>query len=142
MEHDQSSVPWARAARTMTVGAGKSLLFLAALTIATPALAQPLDGASLVEARAVEVHIRQGRVVDGPAVIRLHEADQVVVRCHSDATLHLHLHGYEIEAVAHPGEPAVFNFLARAAGRFPVSVHASGQSGRERVLFYIEVHPR
>ena len=71
--------------------------------------------------------------------IRVHQGDTVVLRWHTDRTVMLHLHGYDIETRASPGTTAETRFEARAAGRYPIDVHGAG--GGEAVLLYLEVYP-
>lgn len=62
---------------------------------------------------------------------------------HAPEGTEFHLHGYDAEATADSGEPAVMTFQADRTGRFPVEAHgvedALGRS--DRVLLYIEVLP-
>lgn len=81
-----------------------------------------------------------GGKLQGADTVRVQRGDEVELRWTSDRRIALHLHGYDIEAVAAPGAPAVMAFRARIAGRFPVSAHAHG-AGHERPLLYLEVHP-
>ena len=76
----------------------------------------------------------------GAATLRVKRGDQIELRWSVDAPTELHLHGYNIETRAKPGEVTVLTFLARATGRFPVETHDA--QGRHRVLLYMEVHPR
>lgn len=76
----------------------------------------------------------------GAATLRVKRGDQIELRWSVDAPTELHLHGYNIETRAKPGETTILSFLARATGRFPVETHDA--QGRHRVLLYVEVHPR
>jgi len=66
----------------------------------------------------------------------------------SDEAVTVHLHGYDIELALAPGNPGVMTVQAYAAGRFPITAHtpgdkaAKGGGHKERVLLYLEVHPR
>jgi hypothetical protein len=50
----------------------------------------------------------------------------------------LHLHGYDILALAKPGRITHMTFVAKIAGRFPISAHEFGHGA----LVYLEVYPR
>jgi hypothetical protein len=99
-------------------------------------------------AQQVEVRISARKVVepaDGRVV--LDEGDVVTIRWHSDESVHLHVHGYDLVAHVEPDRALAMPFEARATGRFPVTSHgfggemdAGGHHGR--ALLYIEVHPR
>jgi hypothetical protein len=104
---------------------------LLALLLATTAIASEL---------AFDLTIVHGRLTGGQDTIRVHQNDNVVLRWHSDRSIVLHLHGYEIETRVEPGAVAETRFEARATGRFPVHVH-TGQARSEAVLVYLEVYP-
>jgi heme/copper-type cytochrome/quinol oxidase subunit 2 len=57
----------------------------------------------------------------------------------TDAPIEVHLHGYDIEQTATPAMAASMHFIARASGRFPIEIH---RQGKQRVIGYLEVHPR
>jgi hypothetical protein len=99
-----------------------------------------LASTALAADRVFDLAISHGRLTGGPDTIRVHQGDTVVLRWHSDRSIVLHLHGYEIETRVAPGAIAETRFEAGATGRFPV--HAHGSSARsETVLVYIEVYP-
>jgi len=100
----------------------------------------PLASAALAAERVFDLTIAHGRLPGGQDTIRVQQGDNVVLRWHSDRPIVLHLHGYEIETQVVPGAVAETRFAARAAGRFPIHVHAS-QARSEAVLAYLEVYP-
>src|SRR6516165_527424 len=110
-------------------------LFLAAL-----ALVLPLASTGIAAQRVFELTIAHGKLTGGQDTIRVQQGDNVVLRWHSDRAIVLHLHGYEIETRVAPGAVAETRFAARAAGRFPIHLHA-GQARPEAVLAYLEVYP-
>lgn len=94
-----------------------------------------------------EIRIQGGKLAaGGQKVIRVKQGETVRLRFLADKETALHLHGYNIERAAKPGAPAEMVFPARAAGRFPVTVHGEGSHGgghgAEETLIYLEVHPR
>lgn len=99
------------------------------------------------QAQTFDLHIRQRQLVDHQGPIRVKQGNAVTLRWHTDETVDLHLHGYDLEQVAKPEAAAVFTFEAYATGRFPITAHGFGASGHggghaETVLVYLEVLPR
>ena len=90
--------------------------------------------------RVFELAIANGRIDPSYETIRVTNGDNVELRWSSDKPIALHLHGYDIEVSVSPQSPAVMAFVAKIAGRFPVSEHRHG-GGHERAVLYLEVHP-
>jgi FtsP/CotA-like multicopper oxidase with cupredoxin domain len=77
------------------------------------------------------------------AVVRVDQGDLVEIRWSSDEGATVHLHGYDIETVVPLEGEAVMRFVARATGRFPIESHSIGAEHHlEKILLYLEVHPR
>jgi len=93
------------------------------------------------EPRVIELAIRGGVLSGSSRVIRVQQGEEVVLRWTTDAPVTLHLHGYDIETRVRPGVPADMTVRARAAGRFPITLHHA-RGGAEATLAYVEVHPR
>lgn len=111
----------------------RRLRFAAALalaTVAAAATAAPQDFA---------VEIARGKA-KGADTLKVRMGDQVQVRFTSDQPIVLHLHGYDVQTRVAPPAPAVLNFKAHLAGRFPVHEHKHGP-GNHRAVMFIEVHP-
>jgi hypothetical protein len=108
--------------------------------LAVLALTVPFASAAVAAERVIDLTITSGKLVAAKDTIRVQQGDDVVLRWHSDRPIVLHLHGYEIETRVIPGAIAESRFAARAAGRFPIHVHA-GQARSETVLAYLEVYP-
>ena len=108
--------------------------------LAAIALLLALASTAVAAERIFDLTIVKGRLSGGLDTVRVQQGDTVVLRWHSDRPLVLHLHGYEIETRVVPGTAAETRFDARATGRFPVHLHASGASS-EAVLVYVEVYP-
>ena len=64
--------------------------------------------------------------------------DLVVVRWNVDTPMDMHLHGYDVAAVAAPFTNMTMVFFAEFAGRFPVEAHGGGG---DRSVLFIEVLP-
>ena len=91
-------------------------------------------------AKVFELAIANGRVDASRDTVRVTKGDKVELRWSSDKPIALHLHGYDIEVSVSPQSPAAMAFVAKIAGRFPVSDHRHG-GGHERAVLYLEVHP-
>jgi hypothetical protein len=92
-----------------------------------------------------DFHIERGRVTESTQVMRIKQGDVVKLRWHTDRSIILHLHGYDIERKVEPDTVGLMEFVAYATGRFPVEVHGSpgpgGHSHGEAPLVRIEVYP-
>ena len=75
-------------------------------------------------------------------VIRVRMGDVVRLRWTTDATMTIHLHGYDIESEVSPDAATVMSFEAYATGRFPVNLHSGHDHGDGSTLLYLEVLPR
>ena len=100
-------------------------------------LAVPGAGA---EPRVIQLALRNGRLPEDRRVVRVSQGDEVTLRWTTDRPLTVHLHGYDIETKLSPGTSVSTRFTARATGRFAIEVH--GDRGEERIVAYLEVHPR
>jgi hypothetical protein len=102
-------------------------------------------GANAQELRDVqiEVSVTDGNPEAGPAAYTLTQGDQVTLRVATDRPLVAHLHGYDLELAAAPGDDGVLVFAAELAGRFPLTLHGyDGDHGSESALLYLDVYPR
>jgi hypothetical protein len=87
---------------------------------------------------SVDLEIIKRKVTASNNTVRFSQGDQVEIRWKTDETVNLHLHGYNIKATAEPGQSVSMNFLAHAAGRFPITAHNFGH----RAIIYLEIYPR
>jgi len=101
-----------------------------AASAGTPATAPVGDG-------VFEWVVKNGRLVSGPALIQVHEGQQVVLRITSDASDELHLHGYDLHARIRPQQTASLEFRANRTGRFGLELHKAHAE-----LGALEVYPR
>jgi hypothetical protein len=92
--------------------------------------------------KVFDLKIERGRVAQNLRRLRVTQGDDVRLRVTSDTPTVLHLHGYDIEKKVVPGEVTEFQFKARAAGRFSLSIHGHGSSHHHDPLLVLEVHPR
>jgi hypothetical protein len=88
------------------------------------------------------IRIRGGEVVGGPAEIKATNGDTVVIVVSADAPDDIHLHGYDIEKKAAPGQPARFRFKANLEGEFEIESHVAEDAGRNPLLATLIVEPR
>jgi plastocyanin len=88
------------------------------------------------------IQIRGGEVVGGPAEIKAQNGDTVVIVVSADAPDDIHLHGYDIEKKAAPGQPARFRFKANLEGEFEIESHVAEDAGRNPLLATLIVEPR
>lgn len=72
----------------------------------------------------INVEIREDAMK--PAEIAVGEGDRVTLRVTSDHPVELHLHGYDRELEAEPGETATLSFKATLTGRFEIEDHETG----------------
>lgn len=111
----------------------RRLRIVAALALAT------ISCAAVAAAQNFAVEIAGGKA-KGADTLKVRKGDQVQVRFTSDQPIVLHLHGYDVQTKVAPPAPAVLNFKADLAGRFPVHEHRHGP-GNHRAVMFIEVHP-
>lgn len=123
-------------------GGGRIAFTIAPRRLQLPAiLLGMLVAVGAAEPRIIDLAVRAGALAPGQRLVRVQQGDDVTLRWTTDGPLTLHLHGYDIQAKPRPGAPAEMTFRARAAGRFPITVHGAGKD-HERTLGYLEVHPR
>jgi FtsP/CotA-like multicopper oxidase with cupredoxin domain len=109
---------------------------LAVATVAAasaPAQADPADG----KRHVWDIVLKNGRRVSEPAVLQVHQGDDVTLRVTSNAPDELHLHGYNLTLQVSPQSPATLRFTAKLTGRFPIESHKT-----EASLGAVEVYPQ
>jgi hypothetical protein len=79
----------------------------------------------------------QGKLIAGPAVLRVRQGERLTVRVSSDSADELHLHGYDLRARVSPEAAAVLQFTADRTGRFGLELHKA-----HRDLGALEVYPQ
>jgi plastocyanin len=94
------------------------------------------------QADSTHIRIKGGKVVGGPADIKVQKGDHVRIVVSSDAHDDIHLHGYDIERPVEPGQPAQFNFTANIEGIFEIESHVAEDAGREPLIAKLTVEPR
>ena len=87
------------------------------------------------------IRIVGGEVVGGPKTITVEKGDRVRIVVAADAPDDIHLHGYDIEKEAGPGEPARFDFKASLEGQFEMESHVAEDAGREPTVASVVVEP-
>jgi len=93
--------------------------------------------AQLKKLHTVNLKVRKGKVTPAKKTIRVTEGENVQIHWTSDETAKIHLHGYDIDVKAEPGETVSMKFEAHATGRFPITLHGFGH----HTLIYLEVYP-
>jgi hypothetical protein len=91
-----------------------------------------------------EVHrirIQGGQVAGGPQDIDVASGDVVRIVVSADAPDDIHLHGYDIERQAAPGQPARFRFRANLEGSFEIESHVAEDAGRDPLVARLNVEP-
>jgi hypothetical protein len=78
-----------------------------------------------------ELEIQEGSLVQGDSVLRVKQDDMVTVVVAADEPVSFHLHGYDIEKEAKPGEPATLEFIADATGSFRFTIHVGAEEHME-----------
>jgi hypothetical protein len=104
-----------------------------------PEETEPVEPAQLPVTR---IRIRDGAVVGGPQDITVENGDVVRIVVSADAPDDIHLHGYDIEKPAAPGQPARFRVKADIEGSFEIESHVAEDAGREPVIARLNVEPR
>jgi hypothetical protein len=84
-----------------------------------------------------ELVIKGGKVISGPAVLQVHEGEQVTLHIRSDRSDELHLHGYDLHAQIRPQQTASLQFTANRTGRFGLELHEARTE-----LGALEVYPQ
>ena len=101
-------------------------------------LASETGQAESKKRHTIDLEIHERKVTAAKKTIRITESQEVQIKWTTDKTVGLHLHDYNIHAVAKPGRTVSMTFQAHTAGRFPVSAHSFGHG----TMIYLEVYPR
>ncbi len=83
------------------------------------------------EERTFELEIKEGILAQGESMLEVKQDDLVTILATSDGPVSFHLHGYDIEKTAEPGEPATLVFTATATGSFPFTIHLGAEEHEE-----------
>ena len=94
------------------------------------------------EAEVTRIRIRGGEVAGGAANITVKKGDVVRIVVAADAPDDIHLHGYDIEKPAAPGQPARFKLTADIEGSFEMESHVAEDAGRDPLIARLNVEPR
>ena len=93
------------------------------------------------EPQITRINIRGGTVVGGAKTIDVVKGDTVRIVVNADAPDDIHLHGYDIEQTAGPGQPARFRFKANAEGEFEIESHVAADAGLDPLVGRLVVSP-
>jgi hypothetical protein len=113
----------------------------AAETEAEPGTQPETDAEPPPEPEVTRIRLQGGEVAGGVREIEAAKGDTVRIVISSDAPDELHLHGYDIEREAAPGQPARFRFKANAEGEFVLESHVAEDAGNEPVVARLLVGP-
>jgi len=92
------------------------------------------------EPRAFALTLRDSRLPGSHRLSRVQPGEDGSLPSTTDQHMTLQLHGYYIDEKATPKTPVSMRVTARAKGRYPIEIHGAG--GTERIVGYLEVHPR
>lgn len=92
----------------------------------------PQTGPLVVTLRVVD-----GRLVDGPDLIRVEQGRELTLYISSDREDEFHLHGYDLQVALKSGETRSLSFAAEKSGRFDFELHRA-----HAALGALEVVPR
>jgi hypothetical protein len=99
------------------------------------------DVQATTEPPVTRISVKGGVLVGDAKTIRVAKNDIVRIVVSSDAPDQIHLHGYDIEKEAKPGNPARFQFKADAEGAFVLESHAAEDAGKDPLLAHLLVGP-
>jgi hypothetical protein len=130
-----------RAAETARVSPAPTALVAAeGATKASPAAAtSATDQVRVLHAKpnAFDIVVQRGRRISEPAILKVHQGDDVTLRITTDSAEEFHLHGYNLHAQLTPERTATLRFTAKLTGRFTYELHRSGLE-----LGALEVYPQ
>jgi Multicopper oxidase len=102
---------------------------------------QTTESSEPAQPQAFRINVKGG-VVDGDTqTFTVKKNDHVRIVVSSDAPDQIHLHGYDIEKEATPGNPARFEFKANVEGAFIMESHAAEDAGKEPLIARLHVEP-
>ena len=93
------------------------------------------------EPEVTRIWIRGGEVAGGAADIQVTKGDVVRIVVSADVPDDIHLHGYDIEKQAGPGQPARFRFTADVEGIFEIESHVAEDAGKDPLIGKLTVEP-
>jgi FtsP/CotA-like multicopper oxidase with cupredoxin domain len=91
---------------------------------------------------ATMIRISGNKVAGGSTEVHAKNGDAVEIVVSADAPTVLHLHGYEIEKTAKPGQPARFRFKANLEGQFDLESHTAEDAGLDPLVAKVIVEPK
>lgn len=97
----------------------------ATATTSTTTTTKTVEATTVPVPEATRVTLKDGAPVGGLAKIEVTKGETIRLTVASDAAAEIHVHGFDIEKEAAPGQPARFRFKADIEGRFEVEAHPS-----------------
>lgn len=98
-------------------------LFLLLKPVAPTPAKTAISGPARSAPQVFDIAVRGGQRVSGPAVIEVHQGDDVMLRVTCDHDDELHLHGYDLHLELHAGVPGELAFKAVHSGHFEYELH-------------------
>jgi FtsP/CotA-like multicopper oxidase with cupredoxin domain len=102
---------------------------------------QPTTETPPPKPKVTRIEIKAGTVAGGAKTIEVQKGDTVRIVVSADAPDDIHLHGYDIERTAAPGQPARFRFKANAEGGFEIESHTAEDAGLDPLVARLVVAP-
>ena len=106
-------------------GKSKRLQAVIAAALALTALVAACGGGE-PEDLTFNLVIRDGALVGENTTMQARQGDSITIELTSDAVVNYHLHGYDLEGIVEPENPATIAFEAYATGNFPFTAHVGG----------------
>jgi hypothetical protein len=75
---------------------------------------------------AFDIVVQGGRRISEPAILEVHQGEDVLLRITTDSADEFHLHGYNLNAPLSPERTVTLRFTAKLTGRFVFELHRSG----------------
>jgi hypothetical protein len=93
------------------------------------------------EPKVTRIRIAGGAAVGGIRRVATTTGEVVRIVVTADAPDDIHLHGYDIQRKAGPGQPARFVFRADIEGIFEIESHVAEDAGRDPLVARLVVQP-
>jgi FtsP/CotA-like multicopper oxidase with cupredoxin domain len=100
------------------------------------------DTTAAPKPQATTIQITGNKVTGGAPDVHAKNGDSMVIVVSADAPTVLHLHGYDIEKTAKPGQPARFRFKANLEGEFDLESHTAEDAGLDALVAKVIVEPK
>ena len=115
---------------------GRILALATAAALAATLTAAACGDEREPQERTITITLEGGALADSDSAWQVKQDDRVTLIVHSDEPVDFHLHGYDFQGSAEPGNPATFTFTAHATGSFPMTIHhaAAGMAADDHAM--------